>query len=187
MRRAALAALATIALIGIPVANAQIESPKHFTRVSTPHQCTAQSFKPWAERVWRLIRWERKGGEPKDVVIAAKRKRIKCAPPRHKKTMRKAWGKLKHAFYKHRKAEFFRVRITPFYCNGTYWATECTVPLHESGYGSGGGNLYGMLDAWALHGCTEFAGSAWEASKRQQDICAHRHWQTYGRGGWPPY
>jgi hypothetical protein len=101
--------------------------------------------------------------------------------------MRLTWRRDKVAYYAHRRAMLFRERVTPFYCAGRWWATECTIPLHESGYGAGGGNLYGMLDAWALHGCMSFAPTAWDAPKREQDICAHRHWADYGRGGWPSY
>jgi hypothetical protein len=149
-----------------------------------PERCTAAAFRPFAATVWSAS-WRR--GAPAPAALRAERRRIQCAPPAHRAAMRRIWDRERAAYNDKRRAMLWRERVTPYYCGGTWWATECTIPLHESGYGSGGGNLYGMLDAWALHGCTAFAPTAWEATKREQDICASRHWADYGRGGWPSY
>lgn len=186
-RFAALAAIVAFALAGAATiaapsttATKSIAAPK-----PPPARCTIDGFRPFSAAVWRPLAWRR--GAPPEKVIAAQRDRLSCATPPHRAAMVRTWRLDQAAYYAERRRELWRVRVTPFFCAGQWWATECTIPLHESGYGSGGGNLYGMLDAWALHGCTAFAPTAWDAPKRQQDICAHRHWVDYGRGGWPPY
>lgn len=186
MKRIALAATVALALaLAFAPQIAVTQSQSKATPI--PAACTAAAFKPFSAAAWRPEAWKR--GQPPTKVIQAQRRRLRCAPGPHRAAMQRTWRRDKAAFYMERRAMLFRERVTPFYCPGTgqWWATECTIPLHESGYGSGGGNLYGMLDAWALHGCTAFAPTAWDATKRQQDICAHRHWVDYGRGGWPPY
>lgn len=174
-------------LVGSAVAWAQPTNKKQtsFVPKGPSASCLFESFKPFSEKVWRLSKWEIK--EPKPIVIEALHKRLGCAPPNHRKAMKAKWLKDKKHFYEFRGNELFRVRITPFSCNGGWWATPCEIPLHESGYCTGGTNCYGMLDAWYLHGCTEFASSGFGAPMRAQHICAHRHYATYGRGGWPSY
>lgn len=184
MKRIALAATVALALaLAFAPQIAVTQSQSKATPI--PATCTAAAFKPFSAAVWRPKAWER--GLPPAKVIQAQRRRLECAPGPHRAAMRRTWRRDKADYFAHRRTMLFRERVTPFFCAGQWWATECTIPLHESGYGSGGGNLYGMLNAWALHGCTAFAPTAWDAPKRQQDICAHRHWVDYGRGGWPPY
>jgi hypothetical protein len=186
MKRIALAAVAVFALAGITATAASESTPKSTPqREPVPTRCQITPFRAFSAAVWRLEAWER--GRPPERVLAAQRRRLSCAPPGHRAAMVQTWERDRSAYFAHRAEMLFRERVTPYFCVGQWWATECTIPLHESGYGSGGGNLYGMLDAWALHGCTAFAPTAWDAPKRQQDICAHRHWVDYGRGGWPPY
>lgn len=186
-----LAALAVIIVLAFSSFAMAMDAPhtgsQGAQKAPVPVTCTVQKFRPFSARVWNKDNWER--GMPKKAVLETYRKRLGCAPLGHRKAIKKTWLENKVAYFDHRGEELFRVRITPYYCpeTGEWWATECTIPLHESGYGSGGGNLYGMLDAWALHGCTVWGSTAWDASKRHQDICAHRHWATYGRGGWPSY
>lgn len=151
----------------------------------TPGVCTFQKFRPFASKVWSPTRWRRK--EVPTATFNAYRKRLACAPPEHRKAMKGFWAKEKAAFDVHRKQRLFRKNVDRFKCGDSYWATPCTIPLHESGYGSGGSNLYGLKDAWDVQGCTEFAPIADVASKHDQDICAHRHYDEYGRGGWPAY
>jgi hypothetical protein len=189
MKRSFIATIVAVSLLltGVAFASqagdaAVTPQPQHH---SLPASCTFQHFRPFAKKVWAVKHWDRK--DPDQKAIDAFHRRLSCAPSGHRKAMKDYWAKEKTAFYAHRAKMLFRERITPYYCAGTYWATECEIPLHESGYGSGGGNLYGLLDAWDVQGCQEFAETAWEATKRQQDICAHRHWDEYGRGGWPSY
>lgn len=184
MKRTALWVFAAVVLIvSIPIASAQ--APNDVPNPPPEARCLTKAFRAWSADVWDPGLWER--GKPPAKVIAAQRRRLACAPPGHLKAMSNIWRRDKAIYWERRHDELWREKVTPFFCSGRWWATECEIPLHESGYGSGGGNLYGMLDAWALHGCTAFAPSAWDASKRQQDICASRHWRTYGRGGWPSY
>lgn len=187
MKRVALWALVTLALASFPVTSALSESSPKSTPAHkpTPVACTIAAFRPFSAAVWALGAWER--GQPAQNVIEAIRRREACAPPHHRAAMVRTWERDRAAYFDRRAVLLFRARVTPFFCAGQWWATECTIPLHESGYGAGGGNLYGLLNAWALHGCTAFAPSAWDAPKREQDICAHRHWVDYGRGGWPAY
>jgi hypothetical protein len=184
MMRIALAATVALALACVAAPSVAVtQSQSKSTPI--PVACTAAAFQPFSASVWALEGWER--GQPPEKVIEAQRRRLGCAAPHHRAAMVRTWERDRSAYFAHRGVLLFRARVTPFLCANQWWATECTIPLHESGYGSGGGNLYGMLDAWALHGCTAFAPSAWDAPKREQDICAHRHWVDYGRGGWPPY
>lgn len=150
-----------------------------------PISCTVQGLRPFSEAVWDRDNWKR--GMPSQSALNAYQRRLGCAPRAHKKAMKNKWRSDKKSYFKFRNQELFRVNVTPYRCGSTNWATECTIPEHESGYGSGGTNLYGMKDAWAEHGCTVFAPTADTASKRDQDICAHRHWSEYGRSGWPSY
>jgi len=188
MKRIALAATVALALacaFAPQIAVPQSQSKATLVPKPVPVRCTIDGFRPFSAAVWRPNAWRR--GRPPEKVIEAFLRRLGCAPAHHRAAMQRTWRRDKAAFYAERRRELWRVRVTPFFCAGQWWATECTIPLHESGYGTGGGNLYGLLDAWALHGCTAFAPSAWDAPKREQDICAHRHWVDYGRGGWPPY
>lgn len=180
----AIIAALTLTLTGVAASQAGSIAPPPKQHV-VPATCTFKEFKPFATKVWKLSKWERK--EPKQAVIDAQRRRLDCAPPAHRKEMKEFWRDKKKEFYQHRAKQLFRVRITPFSCGGSWWATPCEIPLHESGYCTGGSNCYGMLDAWYVHGCTEFAPSGFGAPMKAQHICAHRHYATYGRGGWPSY
>lgn len=154
----------------------------------TPHipaTCTFQHFRPFASKVWSPTHWRR--DKVHKATFRAYHKRLNCAPPKHRKAMKDLWMKDKSAFNLHRKHRLFRENIDKYNCGGSYWATPCEIPLNESGYGEGGTNLYGLKDAWGLQGCTKWGPTAESASKHYQDICAHRHWDDYGRGGWPPY
>lgn len=179
----ALVVLCAFTITGMAWGSQDIQPPTH---AKPPITCTFKKFHSFTGDVWSFSHWNRKA--PKASIIDAYHHWLSCAFPGNRHIMKLLWHKDKKAFYKYRAQRLFRIRITPFKCGSAgWWATPCDIPLHESGYGSGGGNLYGLLDAWSVNGCTQFAPSAWDATKRQQDICAHRHYVRYGRGGWPSY
>jgi len=103
--------------------------------------------------------------------------------------LRKRWRELQAAFFERRRTELWRRRVTPFYgCTSIggcgWWALPVALVDCESGgnylfpYGA-----YSILDpAWRdWGGQTAHAG---EASKREQDLVAHRGWLLYGEGAW---
>lgn len=192
-KRLLLVALAVVALSVALVSQAGADKEKVKENPEKPalpngcnHLVTAKQSRGFTKAVWSESLWKR--GKPKASTVKAYRNKLKCAAgPGHRKAMKAYWRSEKKEFYRFRGRELFRVNITPFQCNGSWWATPCEIPLHESGYCTGGTNCYGMLDAWYVHGCTEFAPSGFGAPMRAQHICAHRHYATYGRGGWPSY
>jgi hypothetical protein len=59
------------------------------------------------------------------------------------------------------------------------------VALRESGNGSGSSNIYGILDStWHSLGRS---GSAWTASKAEQDAAFAQLYARYGTSPWAPY
>jgi len=58
------------------------------------------------------------------------------------------------------------------------------VRERESGNGEASRNVYGMLDGWQAAGGR---GSAWNASRAEQDYRAWLLWRRYGVGAWRPY
>lgn len=145
---------------------------------------TATEFRSWSKSVFNPDRWRR--GSPPQRVIRAQRHKTQCAAgPGHRKAMRHIWRRDKRRFYQHRRAELWRVRVTPFPGpGGTWWSTPYPLVLCESGadYGKPYG-AYSILDpAWReWGGRTAHAG---EASKREQDLVAHHGWLLYGESAW---
>lgn len=100
------------------------------------------------------------------------------------------WARAKRRFYRHRQAELFRVRVTPFHYAGHDWAAPWPIALCESGgdYHVGFAGAYGLIaPGWSTGGGLEFAPSAGEATPRQQDIVAHRLYVRYGTAPWTPF
>ncbi len=147
------------------------------------HETTAQAFQEFAEKTWRLPRWERP--RPRPLVIRAYHLKLQCAAGQgHREAIKHRWATAKHAFYKHRRVQLWRIRVTPYLGGGGWWALPYSIVVCESGgnyhftYGA-----YSILDpAWhAWGGKTTHAG---EASKREQDRVAHYGWSHYGEGPW---
>lgn len=129
-------ALATVAVFAFALASvltATAASEDNSNSKSTPHAkpafaCTAQGFRPFSEKVWRLKAWER--GKPKESTIAAKGKRLHCAASNsHRKAMENQWA--------HDKARFLRYaalrHVAPYPGEGTWWAIPYVIVTCESG------------------------------------------------------
>jgi hypothetical protein len=151
------------------------------------HDTTAKQAGPFIEKVWDKSRWDRKPkGQPKPSTMQAWRAKLRCAAgPGHRRAAKHAWRRAQRAFYAHRRAELWRVRVTPFPGpGGTWWSTPYPLVVCESGadYGKPYG-AYSILDpAWAdWGGRTAHAG---EASKKEQDRVAAVGWAMYGDGAW---
>ena len=102
MKRLAPWAAAAVVLLSIQAATA---SPEDVSKSTPPRKplaahCTAQAFRPFSHAVWALEHWER--GKPHPKAIAAYRRRLRCAPPLHRKAMKHRWREDKRVYYEHR-------------------------------------------------------------------------------------
>jgi hypothetical protein len=72
----------------------------------------------------------------------------------------------------------FRVRVTPFYYGGHWWAAPYPIALCESGgdYFVGPSGAYGLIPPFPQ----------W-LSPREQDRIAHRLYVEQGEAPWAPY
>lgn len=149
---------------------------------------TAPAFETFAKKIWKTSRWERE--KPKALTIAAARHRLACAGAGERREMKRSWALLQHAFYKHRRAELWRSRVTPFHGGGRRWAIPFPIVRCESGvraYVPSGyyGILFsGSVPTWQSFSDPGFAPSPGQASKREQDIVAHRLYMAYGLQPW---
>lgn len=102
-----------------------------------PEHCTAAAFRPFAMKVWDA-RWQR--GRPTTRAIQAKRRRVQCAPPRHRAAMRRIWDRQRARYNARRdhclSGPVFAGRISEFsggLTAGGYQATEPGIALRSSG------------------------------------------------------
>lgn len=108
----------------------------------------------------------------------------------HFKAMKATWLRDKLAFYETRRRELWRIRVTPFYGGGRFWAIPYCSVIAESGgdYYVGYAGAYGLIsETWAAYGGAAFAGNAGEASPREQDLVAHRVYAANGSAAWSPF
>lgn len=175
MKRFALAAVVAFACLSATA-----------TAKPVPERCTAEAFRPFSAATWSKAHWERE--QPPRRVIAAQRRKLACAPPAHRKAMKRTWRADRKAFSRHRNAQLFRVRVTPFYGGGNWWAIPYTMVICESSarYYITHGAYSMTTPAWNLYNGPARTGAALagEASERWQDVIAHEHWARYGEGGW---
>lgn len=185
MRRlATIVAVAALALTGT-AATATQKTTGSFKKMPVPTQCTAQAFKVFSAKVWRLIYWER--GTPKETTIKAQRRRLACAPPAHLKVMQKTWRRDKSAYNRHRKYMIGVQRWEPYVCNGEHYALPCAIVVCESGYYFGHhSGAYGILDStWAYYAYPPIRASYPGAgTRREQAIVATRVLEDNGFGAW---
>jgi hypothetical protein len=153
------------------------------------HHISQQQFEDFAKGVWPLPLWRR--GGPKAKAIAAAHEKIACAQGTGKRgAFKQRWRDLKQAFYEHRSAMLWRLRVTPFYGGGRWWAVPYYIVVCESGVrGYVPSGYYGILftaevPTWQTWGEPGFAPLPGRASKREQDIVAHRLWVAYGGEPW---
>jgi len=101
-----------------------------------PERCTASAFKPFATDVWDA-RWQR--GRPAQRTIRAKRARVACARPAHRRAMIRIWERKRSRYYGRRghclSGPVFAGRISEFsggLTAGGYQATEPGIALRSS-------------------------------------------------------
>jgi transglycosylase-like protein len=118
------------------------------------------------------------------------RQKLRCAKPGSRPILRKRWREDERAFFEHRRAELWRQRVTPFRGGGRSWAIPYAIVVCESGVRrTVPSGYYGILfsasvPTWQTWGDPGFAPSPGEASKREQDIVAHRLYQALGLQPW---
>lgn len=178
MKRIALAAVAVFALAGITATAASESTPESTPRASpVPTRCQITPFRAFSGRVWRLEAWER--GRPPERVLAAQRRRLSCAPPGHRKAMRRTWRRDKAAYFAHRRAMLWLEEFKPFvYPDGIRWAVPYPIAWCESGgdYFVGPSGAYGLIPPFPQ----------WMSPRRQDEV-AHRLYVEQGEGPWAPY
>lgn len=154
---------------------------------TTPLRCRVESFRPFSAAVWSAP-WER--GAPPPATIHAKRRRVDCAPPGHRRAMIRTWERDRGRYYAHRQVMLWRTRVTPFAGDGRWWAIPYWHVVCESGgdYRVGYAGAYGLTaPAWNGYGGRAFASDAGSATPREQDIVAHRLWLAAGDSAWTPF
>lgn len=188
------------AILTVIVALTAVSSSASTTAAEpVPERCTTTAFRPFAAEVWEA-NWRR--GAPKRSTIQAKRARLRCAPPAHRRAMERAWayhrgrylewraGKLREQARKRRLD-----RATPY----GKWAIPVYIVMCESrgdfraynsgyephGPGSGPGGAYQIIaQTWAAYGGRAFAAVASEATPLAQHIVAGRIWSAVGGSAW---
>ncbi len=187
MKRLAILAVAAAALAStFAAATATSEVPTTIHRHPVPTRCTAKAFAPFADAVWQVDLWER--GRPPAATIQAQRRRLRCAPLRHRKAMRRRWRADKMIYYRYRRKELARVAyldaITP---PGPAWLAAVRECESGDDYSTATGNgFWGAYQftasSWAAVGGS---GLASEASPREQDERAAALYRLSGPGNWP--
>lgn len=188
MRRLAVTAVVAAALASLWATTAVSDNIPQPTHKPTPARCTAKAFKPFSQRVWLLIRWER--GAPPKSTIRAQRRRLRCAPPRHRKAMRYRWRGDKRVFYEHRKNMLALIALTPYECGSAgRFAIPCDVVECESHFdwgevnsSSGAFTAYQFLPSTYAEACVRCDGSridyhetaaiVWARSGGSEWVCA---------------
>lgn len=149
---------------------------------------TADDFRDFAEGVWDQDRWNR--GQPKPATLTAMRDKVSCArSAEHRQAMKRTWGKLKAAYYKHRAEERALTRyheaIKP---PGA--AVLAAIRSCESG-----GNYRIINSSGTYFGAYQFNLAAWaevggsglpsDAPPREQDERAASLYRIHGSSPWP--
>lgn len=125
-----------------------------------PAHCTAERFKAFSGRVWRLNRWNR--GRPRAKAIRAFRRRLACARGYrgHHLAIQKTWRQDKRVFYE------YRDRMLSDWCSPN--------PHPE------GGGCW-VIPAWCV---SKESGGSWTADNPESD--ARGAYQLLGHGEpWP--
>lgn len=144
---------------------------------------TVQDFRAFSADVWDPAGWR---SEPKKNTIAAAEHKRLCAAGRGRarSRMKDVWTADKKQFYERRARELFRVRITPFYGGGKWWAIPYSMVICESSGINFTYGYYSMLDPAWHEWSGGLGGHAGEYSKRLQDKAAAVGWDMYGEGAW---
>jgi hypothetical protein len=100
--------------------------------------------------------------------------------------MKQRWRYLQSTYFKYRQDMLWRERVTPYEGGGQFWATPYPIVVCESGVrGYVTSGYYGILiSTWQAFGGTAYAPTPGEASKRAQDLIAHKLISLYGLQPW---
>lgn len=155
-------------------------------------RCTARAFRPFAAQVWAPELWQR--GNPPKRVVAAYKRRLRCAGPGNRRAMEKTWRRDKAAYFAYRHEIRSRLRYLPENCGGYRSAIPCYIVACESGgnYGaenpsSTAGGKYQILDTtWYDYGGVHYPYShpAAHAPPAEQDRIAYAIFQDSGPSAW---
>lgn len=137
MKRLATVLVAVLALASFGPRPSTAENQHQSTHSAelVPVRCTIGPFRPFSAAVWAFDHWRR--GKPPERTIQAERRRLRCAPPGHRRAMQRTWRKDERAFYEHRHAkrvQMRRLRYLPEACGGgVRSAIPCSIMWCESG------------------------------------------------------
>lgn len=184
--RLAVAVLVVVAVLAmiLPAAAAEV-----------PERCTTESFRPFAAKVWDAP-WQR--GAPTTHAIQAKRARVRCAPPAHRRAMLHIWDRRRDHYYAFRERKRRQARLdaaTPY----GKWAIPGYIVACESGGdfraynsgyepngpGSGPGGAYQIIwQTWNAYAPRRFVDHAQDASRLEQHLIAGMIWDDVGASAW---
>lgn len=155
------------------------------------YSSSPSKIKQFQDRVWKTSRWRR--GDPPAKTIKAWKLKQHCLSPGWQKKLKQRWRELQGAYFDRRRAELWRQRVTPFYGCTTFscgWYAIPTVYVDCESGGRGGPypNIYGIISpTWGNYGGYRYAGSAEEASFREQSLIAGAIWDDVGSAAWAPF
>lgn len=144
-----------------------------------PASCTVQKLRPFAAKVWDPHKWRRGKPNKNSPVLKAYAKRLGCAPPAHKRAMKRTWHRDQKIFFKHRKNMLWFAKYRHYeYPDGSHWAVPYPIALCESteNYYAGPSGAYGEIPPLPQ----------WQPPKVQDEI-AYRLFQEQGEEPWAPY
>jgi len=145
---------------------------------------TAEAFREFSERTWRLPAWER--SRPPERVIRAQRGKLKCAAgPGHRKAMRKRWAKDHRAFARHRGVKLEERRRVEALRATLEAIAACESggdPTAVSANGSYRGKYQFDYSTWASVGGS---GDPAAAPESEQDYRAALLYESRGAQPWP--
>jgi hypothetical protein len=161
-----------------------------------PQEVTAKEATAFQLEVWQPKRWQR-GAPPKKTKRAHRRHVVCAAGPRHRRAIRRGWQRRQAAFFKHRRTELWRERVTPYPGGGRRWAIPYYIVVCESGarindpaapngaHSLLAGPLQGVptWESWRPRWAAKYA-LPYQAPKRAQDVAAHRLLAAYGTAPW---
>lgn len=185
------AAFLAATMTAIAVAQGTAKAPQQeMMPFGCSHLTVVQDFRPFAEKVWDVDLWRRKGGMPKQATLEIMKDWRHCAAsPRHRAKMKKAWLEAKDAFLDYRKGKM---------ANRRYWdaisppglaileaIAECESggdPRAVSPDGSFRGKYQFDYGTWASVGGS---GDPAAAPEREQDERAAALYRSRGSSPWP--
>lgn len=148
-------------------------------------QYRSQPLRAFADKTYRLIRWER--GKPPQRVRAAHKRHVRCAAgPGHRRAIRRYWRKRERAFFAYRRKQLSDWCAPNPHPDGEgCWVIPASCVRAESG------------ESWAAHNPTSPArgayqllghGEPWPVDSREDALEHHAIAEgLYGDGGLGPW